>query len=118
MGTFAVPMRISSLNFGRTQDVVALVDTGSEYTVAPASLLTDLGITPDRSLRFRLADGRITEMEVGQAIVSINDATLSTLVVFGMDDSTTLLGAYTLEGLQLTVDPVNQRLTPTERLPL
>ena len=37
-----------------------------------------------------------------------------TLVVFGEDDGPALLGAYTLEGLALAVDPVEQQLVPTQ----
>ena len=39
------------------------------------------------------------------------------LVVFGEDDAPSLLGAYTLEGLALAVDPVDQRLIPRGLLP-
>ena len=35
------------------------------------------------------------------------------IVVFGEDDAPPLLGAYTLEGLALAVDPEAQRLVPT-----
>ncbi len=35
-------------------------------------------------------------------------------MVFGEDNAPVLLGAYTLEGLALAVDPVTQRLVPTE----
>ena len=35
-----------------------------------------------------------------------------TWVIFGEDDSGPLLGAYTLEGVFLAVDPYNQRLIP------
>ena len=34
------------------------------------------------------------------------------LVVFGQDDAPALLGAYTLEGLRLAVDPTHGRLIP------
>ena len=34
-------------------------------------------------------------------------------MVFGEDDAPSLLGAYTLEGLGLAVDPASQRLVPT-----
>ena len=34
-------------------------------------------------------------------------------MVFGHDDAPSLLGAYTLEGLGLAVDPTSQRLVPT-----
>ena len=37
-----------------------------------------------------------------------------TVVVFGEDDDPALLGDYTLEGLALAVDPVEQRLDPAQ----
>lgn len=39
---------------------------------------------------------------------------MTTLVVFGEDNAPVLLGAHTLEGLSLAVDPVAQRMVPTE----
>ncbi len=38
------------------------------------------------------------------------------LCVFGESGSDALLGAFTIEGLGLEVDPVNQRLVPVELL--
>lgn len=52
-------------------------------------------------------------MEVGRAWATINSTSEVTLVVFGEDDAPVLLGAYTVEGLRLAVDPVVQRLVPT-----
>ena len=40
----------------------------------------------------------------------------STVVVFGEDESPALLGVYTLERALLAVDPVGQRLVPTDAL--
>ena len=62
--------------------------------------------------RFLLADGRRIAMEYGEARASINGEQVTTLVVFGEDDAPPA-GAYTLEGLALAVDPVEQRLVPT-----
>ena len=45
--------------------------------------------------------------------VTTDGERVTTLVIFGEDDSPALLGAYTLEGLALAVDPVEQRLVPT-----
>ena len=118
MGVFMVPLRLSSLDGERTRDIEAMVDTGAAYSVAPASLLAELGVSPVRTSTFELGDGRTVDMGIGRALATINGASEVTLVVFGSEGSTPLLGAYTLEGLQLTVDPVNQRLTPAERLPL
>ena len=113
MGTFKWPLRISSMDGLQTQEIEATVDTGAAYTTLPTRLLRELGVTPMGKRRFLLADGRRIDMDYGQAWASINGDSVVTLVVFGEDDAPPLLGAYTLEGLALAVDPVEQRLVPT-----
>ena len=113
MGIFNWPLRISSMENGSPRDIEAMVDTGATYTMLPASLLREFGIAPTSKAEFELADGRMIEMDIGRAWVTINGDSEVTLVVFGDDDAPALLGAYTLEGLRLAVDPVNQRLVPT-----
>jgi hypothetical protein len=39
------------------------------------------------------------------------------LIVFGEESDQVLLGAHTLEGLDLAVDPVNKRLMPMPTIP-
>ena len=113
MGTFSWPLRISNMNGGASREIEATVDTGAAYTTLPARLLRELGIEPmDRGV-FLLADGRRVEMELGRAWATINGISEVTLVVFGEDDAPALVGAYTLEGLRLAVDPIAQRLVPT-----
>ena len=63
--------------------------------------------------RFLPADGRGIEMDYGEARATVDGESVTTLVVFGEDDAPALLGIYTLEGLALAVDPVEQRLVPT-----
>ena len=94
-------------------EIDATVDTGAAYTTLPARLLRDLGVDPIGKRRFLLADGRRVDMDVGRAWVTVNGASEVTLVVFGEDNGPALLGAYTLEGLGLAVDPTSQRLVPT-----
>ena len=113
MGTFAWPLRISGMDGQKTLEVEATVDTGAAYTTVPACLLRGLGIPPMGKRTFLLADGRRVDMEVGRAWATINGDSEVTLVVFGEDDAPALLGAYTLEGLGLAVDPTSQRLVPT-----
>ncbi len=113
MGTFSWPLRVSSMDGQQSRDIEAAVDTGAAYTTLPAHLLHDLGIAPMGKRRFLLADGRRVEMDYGQAWATIDGESVVTLVVFGEDDAPALLGAYTLEGLALAVDPVEQRLIPT-----
>ena len=113
MGTFNWPLRIASMDGQQSRDIEATVDTGAAYTTLPARLLRELGIEPMGKRRFLLADGRRTEMDIGRAWVTIDGESEVTLVVFGGDDAPALLGAYTLEGLALMVDPLEQRLIPT-----
>ncbi|MCE2462477.1 MAG: hypothetical protein J4F46_00965 [Dehalococcoidia bacterium] len=113
MGTFNWPMRISSMDGQQVRDIEATVDTGAAYTTLPASLLRDIGVEPTGQRRFLLADGGRIFMDYGQAWATIDGESLVTVVVFGEDSAPPLLGAYTLEGLALAVDPVEQRLVPT-----
>lgn len=113
MGTFNWPMRLSSMDDQQSRDIEATVDTGAAYTTLPASLLREIGVTPMGKRRFLLADGRRMHMDYGEARATINGESVTTLVVFGEEGAPPLLGAYTLEGLALAVDPVEQRLVPT-----
>ncbi len=116
VGTFNCPLRISSMDGQLSRDVVATVDTGAAYTTLPANLLRELGVAPTGKRRFLLADGRRVDMDFGQAWATIDSESVVTLVIFGEDDGPALLGAYTLEGLALAVDPVEQRLVPTHMI--
>ena len=122
MGTFAWPITVSSLDGQNSLDVEATVDTGSFYSMLPSIMLRDLGVTPIRTVQLELADRRIIERDIGHAWVTLNPHAggngdvrgnaVITLVLFGDDNDPVLLGAYTLEGLALAVDPVQQTLIP------
>ena len=112
MGTFTWPLRISGVDGRRTLDIEAVVDTGAFYTTLPAHLLRELGVEPIGSRRFLVADGRRVEMEYGRAWATIDGESIITVVAFGEDNAPPVLGAYTLEGLALVVDPSEQRLIP------
>ena len=116
MGTFKWPLRISSMDGQQAQDTEATVDTGASFTTLPSSLLRELGIEPTGKRGFLVADGRRVEMEYGQAWATIDGESVVTIVVFGVEEAPPLLGAYTLEGLALAVDPEAQRLVPTHMI--
>ena len=97
----------------QARDIVATVDTGAAYTTAPTRLLRELGVEPEGTRRFLLADGRRIEMDNVPARATIDGNSVITLVVFGDDDTPALLGACTLEGLALAGNPLEQRLVPT-----
>ena len=116
MGTFTVPIQLGNLAGGPFIDLTVLVDTGATYTTLPASMLTQLGIQPEGSRRFRLADNRQFEYQVGQARLRLEGQELIALVVFGPEDATPLLGATALEIFGLGVDPIEQGLIPLPAL--
>ena len=113
MGTFSWPIRLSDMDRRQDLDIEATVDTGAAYTTLSSRLLHDLGVTPTGKRRFLLADGRRMDMDIGLAWATIGEESVVTVVAFGEDDTPPLLGAYTLEGLGLAVDPLEQRLVPT-----
>ena len=112
MGVFNWPIRLDSMDGQKSLEIEAMVDTGASYTVVPAHLLENLGVSPIDKIGLVLADGRRVEMDIGRAMATIDGRTEATLVVFGEDNARALLGAYTLEGLRLAVDPTNGRLVP------
>ena len=112
LGVFTWPVLFESMDGERSVEIEAMVDTGASYSVAPASLLEQLGVSRIDSIRLSLADGRSVVYDIGRAMASIDGRKEATLVLFGDDESRALLGAYTLEGLRLTVDPVHMRLVP------
>lgn len=116
MGTFTYPLEVFSADGSRSETVDATVDTGSTYTCLRASMLRELGIVARRRIRSELADGSIVEDPIGEARVRVEGVETTTIVVFVDDGAPALLGAYTLEGALLVVDPVRQRLAPTHAL--
>jgi len=112
MGTFRTSIQIENVaERGRiaTLDDV-LVDTGSEYTWVPRPLLESLDVRAERTQLFRVADGRTIERELGFAVVHAAGVFAPDFVVFADPTDMLLLGARSLEGLNLRVDPVSKRL--------
>src|SRR5437899_1282574 len=112
MGTFFHPITLVGPDGEET--VEALVDTGASFTTAPRSLLERLGVEPHRRARLRLADGRVGEWDLGRITARIDGQEEETLCLFGTEEAPATIGAYTLEGLLLGVDPLGERLIPRE----
>ena len=113
MGTFEVPIEVFSIDGARSETISATVDTGSNFTCLPGEMLRELGIEPARQVLSRLADGSPVEEQIGRAMVRIEGMEEITIVLFAGESAPALLGAYTLEGFLLAVDPVDKRLVPT-----
>jgi predicted aspartyl protease len=112
MGTFRISVEIENpVRPGdrRTLEAV-LVDTGAELSWFPAALLESLGIARVNVRHFRQADGTVLARRTGGVIVRVAGVLTWDEVVFAEPGDLTLLGARSLEGLNLRVDPVTKRL--------
>lgn len=112
MGTFRVDVEIENpLRPGARAPVrLALVDTGSELSWFPANVLESLGVERAARRQFRQANGSILERWIGLAFLHVAGVRTSDDVVFAESADLTILGARSLEGLNLRIDPVTKRL--------
>ena len=113
MGTFHVRCKIEN-PVDRSRAAVVpklLVDTGSDYTWVSATVLEKLGIEREKKdLPFLMANGQQVTRSVGFAIIRLDKFFTIDEVVFAEKGDLLLLGARTLEGLNLTVDSKRKRL--------
>jgi clan AA aspartic protease len=110
MGDFSYPMTL--IGHAGEVTVDALVDTGATFAFAPREVLDRIGVRPSRRTRFTLADGRVTEFDVGVVTARVDGEEAPTMCVFGDPGTQALMGAITLQALLLTVDPIDKRLVP------
>lgn len=112
MGTFRTDVEVANTAQPLKRELIrmVLVDTGAALSWFPATVLQSLGITPFKEVRFRQADGTILSRWTGAAVVRAGGTTTFDEVVFGEPGDLVLLGARSLEGLNLRVDPVSMQL--------
>ncbi len=89
-----------------------LVDTGAELSWVPRAVLESLGIDPRKRVWFEMADGSAIERDIGFAMVYAGGTFTNDEVVFGEAGDLPLLGARSIQGLNLIVDLVRRRLVP------
>jgi len=112
VGTFHVTFQIGDPQGQRWQNVSALVDTGASYTWIPRDVLRGLGLEPEDHREFQIANGDVIQRDIAETLLRYDGREVTTIVVFGDEGSTPLLGAYSLEGLSMAPDPMNQILFP------
>lgn len=120
MGTFHTGCKVEN-HLDRSKGVRiprALVDTGSEYTWIPAKRLELIGVEREKKdLRFVMANGNVITRSVGFVIIRVGKAFTIDEVVFGEPGDQILLGARSLEGLNLSVDSRQKKLVASGPLP-
>ena len=112
MGTFRIDVELENpAQPGKRRTVTSvLVDTGAELSWFPAAVLESLNIQRRKIWRFRQADGTVLERWAGPAYVYAAGTSATDDVVFGEPGDLVLLGARSLEGLNLRIEPVSKRL--------
>jgi len=94
-----------------------MVDTGSEYTWLPRTVLETLDLVPTRTVRFITADGRQVERAVCFGNVYAGGSSAPDILVFADPDDMVLLGARALEGMNLRIDMLAKQLVPAGPVP-
>jgi len=82
MSHFSVSIELGDTTGARFERVEAVVDTGATFAAAPRALLERLGVRPIDRQRFRLADGRVVENEVGEVLIRLEGKQRTTPVIF------------------------------------
>ena len=95
-----------------------MVDTGSEYTWLPRGVLESLGLQPRRVVQFVTADGRAIDRSICFAHVYAGGTSAPDIVVFAEPGDMVLLGAHSLEGLNVRIDLIGKRLVPAGPVPV
>jgi predicted aspartyl protease len=120
MGTFYTKCKLENVS-DRSKSVILsrlLVDTGSEYTWAPAKSLEKIGIDREKKdVLFVMANSQQVTRSVGFAIIRLEKHFTVDEVVFAERGDRLLLGARSLEGLNLTVDSRRKKLVAAGPLP-
>lgn len=116
MGEVFVKVKLSNPVTGRAKVIRFLVDTGATISVVPEETLKSLHIKPVDKDNFELADGRIIERNIGNIIVEVEGRMRANSVIFGKDGDAAVLGLVTLESCGLTVDPINRKLIPLQKI--
>ncbi len=95
-----------------TERLEFLVDSGAIYSIVPTPILQWLGIEPLTEQEFRLADGTKIRRKKGGAVFKYGERIGVADVIFGEEGDCVLLGAFTLEALGLSLDPLRRELKP------
>jgi clan AA aspartic protease len=113
MGLTALEIEVGNpANPQVTEKVEFLIDSGAIYSVVPTPILERLGIQPLTTQEFRLGDGSKIARKKGIALFKYGDRIGGADVIFGEEGDSVLLGAFTLEALGLSLDPLRRELKP------
>ncbi len=103
---------------GRSYEAVFLVDTGATDCMAPADELERVGVRPEGTMTYELADGTVKEYRYGLVRIEFMGETTAGRVIFGPAGSEPILGVTALESVGIAVDPTTRTLKRLPAIPL
>ena len=113
MGTFYTNGRVEN-HVDRKQSAEVhkmLVDSGAEFTWINGETLKSIGVKREKKdYAFVMANGQHITRAVGFAIIRVGDALTIDEVIFGEPGDLEILGARSLEGMNLRVDSRAKKL--------
>lgn len=114
MPTFRRHVIVSDLNNTRFFEADATIDTGSTHSQIPEEAAEYLGLVPQGSRFFRLADGEEVERPWANALLALANLgeQIASIVIIGRPGSAVLFGVSALDGFGLGVDTNGERLIP------
>ena len=118
MGLTHVAVKVGNPGNGhRVEEVRCLVDSGAIYSLIPRVVLRRLGVKPHSTREFVLANGEVIRRRLATATFEYEGRRGDSMVIVGEPGDDPLLGATTLEGFGLVLDPFRRELRPMQ-LPL
>ena len=87
-----------------------LVDTGAVDTLVPRQHLEAIGLVPEGTRTYGLANGQEIVMGIAGARIEFMDESTWGTVIFGAENVEPLLGVTALESVGIEVDPHNATL--------
>ena len=115
MGLTHVRVTVGNPASGRkTETVQCLVDSGAIYSLIPGAVLKRLGIEAHSTREFILANGEIIRRKLATATFEYEGHRGDSMVIVGEPGDEALLGATTLEGFGLMLDPFRRELRPLQ----
>jgi len=110
--TFVTVLVGNPANGHRVAEVHCTVDSGAVYSLVPGAVLRKLGIKPHSTREFVLADGQVIRRKLATATFEYQGRRGDSLAIVGEPGDNALLGATTLEGFGLVLDPFRRELRP------
>jgi len=113
MGTFYTNCKVANhVDRKKSAEVPQLlVDSGAEFTWIDGETLKNIGVKREKKdYTFVMANGQEITRAVGFAIIHVGDAITIDEVIFGEPGDLQILGARSLEGMNLRVDSRAKKL--------